>query len=200
MRYFAAVMALILLTGCSEAPPSKKKAAQPPPAPITGRQGFQYMYGAARLWASDAQPLTVRSAHFAGVKPEPGTAEAWEVIFVSESMGRARTYSWSNEEREAAGFHKGVFPGQQQSWSPSGQQPFSAAEIRIDTPEALDTATKASADYISKPGTKPQVNYLLERAVQFPNPVWRVMWGNTVSSAEYVVTVDATTGELKGKN
>ena len=200
MKPFLAIFALVLLTSCSDTPPPQKKAPQPPAEPVTGRQGFQYMYGSARLWAADAQPLTVRSAHFQGSKAEPGKAEAWEVIFVADSLGRARTYTWCNEEREADGFHKGVFPGQQQSWSAGEQKPFSPAEIKVDTTEALATATKASEDFLKKPGIKPPVNFLLERAVQFPNPVWRVMWGNTVSSAEYVVTVDATTGELKGKN
>jgi hypothetical protein len=198
MRFFPVLIAAALLAGCSESPPAKKKVAEPPPMPITGRQGFQYMYGSARLWAPDAEPLTVRSVHFSDSKPVPGKAEAWEVIFVSEAMTRARTYTWSTEETE--GFHKGVFPGQQQSWRPDTQKPFSPAEIKVDTTEALETAIKASADFLKKPGAKPPVNFLLERAVRFPDPVWRVMWGNTVSSAEYLVTVDATTGELLAKN
>lgn len=197
MRIFPVLIAAALLAGCADSPPPKKKA-EAPASPITGRQGFQYMYGSARLWAPDAEPLTVRSILLADSKPEPGKAGAWEVIFVSESMGRGRTYSWSTEEAE--GLHKGVFPGPQQAWTPGAQKPFSPAEVKVDTDEALKTAEKASTDYLNKPGTKPPVNYLLERAVQFPDPVWRVMWGNTVSSAEYLVTVDATTGELLAKN
>jgi len=199
MRFSAVLTAAVLLAGCSDSPPTKTKVAEPPPAPISGRQGFQYMYGTARLWAPDAEPLTVRSIHFPGAKPVDGKAEAWEVIFVSESMGRGRTYTWSTEEREGEGLHKGVFPGPQQTWTPGPQKPFSPAEVKVDTTEALETAVKASEDYLKKPGTKPRVSYLLVRAVQFPNPVWRVMWGNTISSAEYLVTVDATTGELRGK-
>ena len=199
MRFFPVFAAALLLAGCSDAPPPKK-AAEPPPAPISGRQAFQYMYGSARLWAADAEPLTVRSIRFPNTTAAPGKAEAWEVIFVSESLGRGRTYTWSTEEREAEGWHKGVFPGQQQTWTPGAQKPFSPAEIKVDTDEALDAAVKTSDDFLKKPGAKPPVNYLLERSVQFPNPVWRVMWGNTVSSAEYLVTVDAATAELRGKN
>jgi hypothetical protein len=34
---------------------------------------------------------------------------------------------------------------------------------------------------------------------RFVSPVWRVMWGGTVSSAEFMVTVDATTGRVEGR-
>lgn len=197
--FFATVFGLVVtscLVGCSEDPkPAAKKEAVPPPAPLTGRQAFQYMFGSARLWAADAQPLTVRSANLSDVKSEPGKAGAWEVIFASEAMARARTYTWS--ALEAEGFHVGVYPGQQQAWSPGAQVAFSPALIRIDTPEALETATKSAAEYLAKPGKKPPVNFLLsqERASRFPNPVWRVMWGSSVSSAEFTVSVDANTGK-----
>jgi hypothetical protein len=113
-------------------------------------------------------------------------------------MGRARTYKWSAVETE--GVHKGVFPGQQQSWTAGSQHPFTPSSVMVDTDEALQAATKASADYLDKPGKKPPVNFLLESAVQFPNPVWRVLWGGSVSSAEHVVNVDAMTGKVLGKS
>jgi hypothetical protein len=194
-----ALAAAILLAGCSDEPkPAEKKNPEAPSAPITGRQAFQYVYGSARLWAPDAQPLTVRSINVTGVKSENGRAGAWEAVFVSESTAMARTYSWSAVEAE--GLHKGVFPGQRQSWSTGGaEKPFTAGEIKIDTPEALEIATKASAAYLEKPGQRPPVNFLLEVSGRFPGPAWRVMWGNTVSSAEYTVTVDAGTGQLLAK-
>jgi len=200
MRVFlVALAAAILLAGCSDEPkPAEKKTPEAPSAPITGRQAFQYVYGSARLWAPDAQPLTVRSINVTGVKSEKGRAGAWEAVFVSESTAMARTYSWSAVEAE--GLHKGVFPGPRQSWSPGGaERPFAAGEIKIDTPEALDIATKASAAYLEKPGQRPPVNFLLEVSGRFPSPAWRVMWGNTVSSAEYTVTIDAGTGQLLAK-
>ncbi len=200
MRVFLVVLAAaILLAGCSEEPkPAEKNPSEAAAAPISGRQAFQYVYGSARLWAPDAQPLTIRSINLTGVKSDKGKAGAWEAVFVSESTAMARTYSWSAVEAE--GLHKGVFPGQRQSWSPGGaERPFAAGEIRIDTPEALDIATKASAAYLEKPGQRPPVNFLLEVSGRFPGPAWRVLWGNTVSSAEYTVTVDAGTGQLLAK-
>ena len=77
MKMFLAALAAILMVGCSDEPaPVAKKKEEPPPAPISGRQAFQYLYGSARMWAPDSQPLTVRSANLTEVKPEPGKAGA----------------------------------------------------------------------------------------------------------------------------
>lgn len=199
MRIWLVVIAALMLASCSDEPkPVAKKPPEAPAAPITGRQAFQYVYGSARLWAADAQPLTVRSIHVEGVQDAEGKAGAWEAVFVSESSAMARTYSWSAAETE--GLHKGVFPGARQSWHVGGaQKPFTAAEIRIDTPDALKTAMEASAEYLAKPGAHPAVNYLLDVSGRFPTPAWKVMWGNTVSSAEYTVTIDANSGKLLAK-
>lgn len=157
------------------------------------------MYGSSRIWATDSMPLTIRSLSVPDVKLENGKASAWEVVFVSEMMARARTYTWSAVETESV--HKGVFPGPQESWRGGGpNQPFSPSLLKVDTTEALDAATKISAAYLNKPGQRPPVSYLLqyESATRFPNPVWRVLWGGSVSSAEYTVSVDATTGKVVG--
>lgn len=200
MRFPPALLAVLLLMACSDspAPSAKKKPPEVPPAPITGRQAFQYMYGSARMWAADSEPLTIRSADLPEVKPEEGKAAAWEVVFVSMSTGRARGYTWSAVETE--GWHKGVFPGQQGAWNSGPQRPFSAAAIKIDTPEALEIARKASTEYLSKPGKRPPISFKMEDAGRFQMSVWHVLWGGTISSAEYFVTVDAATGRVVGKN
>jgi hypothetical protein len=136
-----------------------------------------------------------------GVKPEAGKAAAWEVVFVSASAGRARTYTWS--AIEADGLHKGVFPGQQEAWRASGaNQPFSPALLKVDTEEALAAAVKSASEYVHKPGKRPPVNFMLEyeAATRFPNPIWRVLWGGSVSSAEYSATVDANTGKVVARD
>jgi hypothetical protein len=198
-RICFAIAAVAMLTGCSDSPPPTPRQTEPPPAPVTGRQAFQYLYGSSRIWASDSMPLTIRSLHAPGVTSGKGTAGAWEVVFVSPMNARARTYTWSAVEAE--GLHRGVFPGPQETWHPGGpNQPFSPALLKVDTPEALDAATKSAVSYLSKPGQRPLVDYLLdfEAATRFPNPVWHVLWGGTLSSAEYSVTVDASTGKVVG--
>ena len=153
------------------------------------------------MWAPDSLPLTVRSLPVAGLHAEAGKAGAWEIVFVSESTGRARTYTWSAVEAE--GLHKGVFPGPQETWRAGGaKQPFSPALLKVDTPETLDAAAKSAEAYVNKPGTRPPVNFMLEyeAGTRFPNPIWRVLWGGSVSSAEYSAAVDATTGKVVARD
>jgi hypothetical protein len=202
MRVFVPLGLILVLSACSEAPTETKvKQPEKPPAPITARQAFQYTYPAARGWAGDSLPLRIRSIHLTDVPAEPGKAGAWEVIYVSPAQQQARIYTWSAIEASET-LHKDVFAGKPQAWSgSSGQEkPFEAGAFRIDTPEALETARSGSETYLDKPGTKPAVNYMLEFTPRFPDVVWRVMWGETPGSAQYTVFVDASTGQIVGKD
>ncbi|MBV8841998.1 MAG: hypothetical protein JO307_04220 [Bryobacterales bacterium] len=196
MKFAILPVLALFVCACSETPTeTKTKTPEKPPEPITGRQAFQYTYPSARMWAPDAEPLTVQSLNLEKVTSEDGKAGAWEIVYVSMQLGRARTYSWSAIELD--NLHKGVFGGADEAWrGPVGQQrPFPSQGLKIDTPEALNTATKEAAKYLSKPGEKPPITFLLESTPRFPNPVWRVLWGPSVSAAKYSVTVDATTGD-----
>jgi hypothetical protein len=197
MKSTLVIFAALFVCACSEAPTetSKTKTPEKPPEPLTGRQAFQYTYPSARMWAPDAQPLTVQSVNLDKVPSGDGKAGAWEVVYVSMTLSRMKTYSWSAIELES--LHKGVFGGADEAWGgPSGQQrPFAPQSIQIDTPEALKAAEKEANKYLSKPGDKPPVTFLLESTPRFPNPVWRVLWGNSVSSAQYSVTIDANSGK-----
>jgi hypothetical protein len=200
MRVCFVLLLSLLVTSCSDSSPEAKKEPEKPSAPITARQAFQYTFGAARVWAADSEPLRVRSINLADVKSEAGKVGAWEIFYVSPSNGTAKIFTWAAEEAEG-NLHKGVFKGQEQSWSGSNGQErsFEAAAFQIDSPAALQTATADAKDYLAKPGTKPPVNFLLEYTPRFPDPVWRVLWGQSAGVAEYTVFVDATTGKVVGK-
>jgi hypothetical protein len=201
MRVFAFLSLILLLSACSETPTETKvKAPEKPPAPITAQQAFRYTYPAARAWAGDSLPLRIRSIHLTDVPSEPGKAAAWEITYVSPVQQQARIYTWSAIEASET-LHKDVFAGKSQAWSGSrGQeQPFQASAFHIDTPAALETALAGSKPYLSKPGTKPAINFLLEFTPRFPEPVWRVFWGETAGSAEYTALVGASTGQMVGK-
>ena len=201
MRFsILASAALLVLTACSESPaPEAKKAPEPPAAPITGRQAFQMTYPQARTWAPDCQPMRIRSFNLQQPKSEDGKAGAWEILWVSAAKGRQRIYTWSAIESEG-NLHKGVFAGLEDAWrGPQGQEtPFSVAALTIDTPEAYQTAVSKSAEYLKKSGDKPQVTFLCEFTPLHPDPTWRVMWGQSVSSAEWSVFIDASTGRYLG--
>lgn len=189
---------VFLLSACSEAPKPAEttKAPEKPPEPLTGRQAFQMMYPQARGWAPDAQPLELRSINLSQVKPEKGKAGGWQAIFVSPSLGKSRAYTYSAVEAEG-NLHQGVFAGIAEDYAVGrgATSPFLPAALKIDSDEAYDTAASKSKDYIKKNPNK-VISYLLEQNKRFPDPTWRVIWGESVSSSDYSVFVDATTGML----
>ena len=201
MRLFLPVLAAVLLAACSETPAPATKANEPekPSEPITGRQAFQMTYPQARIWAADCVPIRIRSLNLANPKSGSGRAGAWEIVYVSQSKGRQRAFTWSAIEAEG-NLHKGVFGTLEEAWSgPRGAtQPFLAQALKIDTPDALQTAILHSSEYLNKPGDKPQVTYQCELTARFPDPMWRVFWGESVSAAQWSIFVDTTTGEYKG--
>jgi len=201
MRVFAFLSLILLLSSCSDSSTETKKEPEKPPAPVTAQSAFLYTYPAARIWAGDSLPIRVRSINLADVPSENGKAGAWEISYSSASLHQAKIYTWSAIEASET-LHKGIFGGKPQEWNgSSGQQkPFMASDFHIDSPKALETANTAAKRYLEKPGTKPAINFLLEFTPRFPDPVWRVMWGESAGSAEFTVFVDATVGEVVGKD
>jgi hypothetical protein len=196
----ALLSATLFLAACSEpAAETKPKEPEKPLEPVTGRQAFQATYPAARAWASDCEPLRIRSLNLTEVPAGDGKAGAWEITYTSRMRGMARVYTWSAVEAEG-NLHKGVFATQPQTWREGGQErPFPAAALKVDTSEALEKAREESSEYLARPGQKPPVTFLLEYTPRFPDPTWRVLWGLSVGSAERQVFIDATTGDTVGR-
>lgn len=189
---------LVFLAACSEGPRSaaeKKSEPALPAEPVTGQSAFFKMYGMAHGWAPDIQVLRVRSVPVTGVKSEDGKAGAWEATFVSQSRGRARTYTYSVVEAEG-NLHKGIFAGLEETYGgPRGQtQPFLAAAVKVDTDKAYETALKKSADYVKKNPDLP-ISFLLELTPRHRAPAWRVIWGTSVTTSNYSILVDSATGD-----
>jgi hypothetical protein len=156
------------------------------------------MYPQARGWAPDAQPLEIRSVNLAQVKAGDGKAGAWQVIFVSPARGKAKTYTYSAVEGDG-NLHEGVFGGQEESYTARGDAfPFTIAAIKVDSDEAYQTAAEKSQVYIQKNPGKP-VMFLMELNRRFPDVTWRVIWGDSVSTSDYSVFVDGSTGKYLEK-
>src|SRR5205809_2011767 len=196
--HFLFILLSLIFTSCSE--PSQTGKDQPkvptvPPAPVTGRFAFQRMYIQARTWAPDVQPLRLSSFNLKQVASAAGKCGAWQAIFVSPQKSKARTYTFSVTE-SAGDVHEGVFAGREESWSgPRGQErPFFLQALKVDSDEAFAAAAQKSSDYIKK-NADMAVFFLLELTPRFPNPTWRVIWGETIATSNYSVFVDASTGQ-----
>jgi hypothetical protein len=195
MRGFAlapSLLTIALLVSCSSPPPAAEKKSDTPPKPLTGLTALFHMYQVARAsWALDAQVVKMSSMHVDGVpEPPPGQAGAWEALFYSPSLGRARTYTDSIVEI-LPDLHKDVFAGPLQDFKGDS---FLIAAVKKDTESAYQTAlAKAGADAGRLAG-KP-VLILLEKNTKYPDAAWRIVWGESVSTALISVFIDASTGE-----
>lgn len=188
-----ATTALLAISGCSEGPPEEKKPVAPP-EPVKGRSALYQMFNAARGWAPDVEVLSLHSIDLGEVKRERGKAAAWEAKFVSQQLGQARPYTYSVIEAEG-NLHKGVFAGFQEPWSgPRGlEKPFIIAALKTDSDEVYQTALKKAADYEKKNPGKP-ISFILNKTDRFPNPAWRVIWGESAGSSNFSIFIDASTG------
>jgi hypothetical protein len=97
---------------------------------------------------------------------------------------------------EAAGnLHQGVFAGLEGNYTPTGLvQPWIMAALRTDSDEVYKTALTKGAEYNKKnPGKT--ITFLLQKTKKFPNPAWRVVWGESVGTSNFSVFIDASTGQ-----
>jgi hypothetical protein len=197
MKICIAVLAILSLSACSDAPVAK--VVEKPAAPLTGRQAFYQTFPQARAWAADAQPLRIRSMELKELKADPGKSAAWEVTYASLSLGKSRVYTWSAIEAEG-NLHKGVFASHEESWRAGGaEKAFPIQALKIDTVDALKTAIAHSDAYFKNGQNKPTAKFDLEDTARYPDPVWRVYWGDSVSTAQWSVFVDASTGQYQGR-
>jgi hypothetical protein len=102
-------------------------------------------------------------------------------------------YTYSVIEAEG-NLHKGVFAGLEENGAgPRGLTPFLIAAVKTDSDEVYQTALKKAADYEKKNPDKP-ISFLLEKTDRFPNPAWRVIWGENIAASNYSIFIDASTG------
>lgn len=188
---------LLLLTACSEQPATtQKKEAEKPLEPITGQSALFKMYQVARTWDPRALVLSMESMHSADVPEVPGKAGLWGATFTSPTMGRSHSYTFSLVEQLPT-LHKGVFQVADEVFA--GKKgvisPFLIAAVKTDTDAAYETAKSQpkAVEYDKKfPGKL--ITIRLEKNDRFPDPVWRIIWGESVGTSNFSVFVDATSG------
>ena len=189
------ILLLLFLAACSDSPqPAVEKKAKPV-EPVTGLTAMYQMYNMGRQWAPDLQVLRVRSIRLSEVESRGGKAGAWEATFVSPSRSSARTYTYSVVEAPG-NLHEGVFKGSEESYSgPRGQErPFPINVVRTDTDKTYEIAMK-KGDYYARENSKMPISFLLELTPRHTDPVWRVVWGESVATSGFSILIDSATGE-----
>jgi len=191
---FLPCCALVLaLAGCSQPSTTVEKEAEKPPEPIGGLSAFWKMYAVARSsWDRDCEVLNMGSIPLSQVPAVRGKAAAWGATFVSPSRGKTRSYTFSVVEAEG-NLHKDVFAGLEEPLSGASGQTFPPLAVKIDTDAALETALKKAVDYEKQHPGKP-ISMQLEKVKKYQEPVWRIIWGDSVQTSDFSVYVGASTG------
>jgi len=199
--FLVGCLASLLLIGCSEPPkPVAKKESEKPAEPVSGQSALFKMYQVARAsWSGDAQVLKLNSIHLADVPAAAGKAGAWQATFTSTSLGKTRTYTFSVVEQEG-NLHKGVFSLGEEAWSGhlGVNSAFDIRGVSIDSDAAYKTADAKAEDYDKQNPGMP-ISFQLEKIDKFTNPVWRVVWGESVGTSSFSIYVDASMGQYLEK-
>jgi len=153
------------------------------------------MYAVARAWDPDCEVLKMSSIPLSQVPAVRGKAAAWGATFVSPFRGKTRSFTFSVVEDEG-NLHKDVFAGPEESWSAAPEQMFPALAVKIDTGAALETALEKAVDYEKKHSGKP-ISMQLEKVKKYQEPVWRIIWGDSLQTSDFSVYVGASTGEYE---
>jgi hypothetical protein len=187
----------LLSAGCSDTPKdtaqkSTEKAVSA--QPVTGQSALFKIYQVARTWAPDVEIVRMNTIPMSEVPEIPGKSGAWEALVSSESKGLRKSYTYSVVE-SVGNLHEGVFGGAQEPASQGPRTaPFLIGGVKVDTDAAYNTAKPKAAEYEKKAANK-RISFLLEMNPKYSNPVWRVIWGDSVGTSGFSVLIDATTGE-----
>jgi len=190
-RDLLALTPAILLSGCSSSP--EQKTPPKPVEPVTGLHGLYQMYQYSRTWAQDLAVVRCSSIDITQVKPQPGKAAAWQAVFASPSLARQRAYTFSVYDASVS-LRQGIFADAPTPLA-SDSHPFALAAARTDSDQAWEIALKHAEEYAGKNPNMP-ISYILEMGRNVNDPVWRVIWGESVTSSVYSVLVDASTGQF----
>jgi hypothetical protein len=182
----------LLMAGCSEHPSASAKKLEKVD-PVSGQSALFKMYQVARSWASDAEVVQMKSIHLTDVPAVRGEAGAWEATFYSPSKSAQRNYTYSVEESDA-NLHQGVFPGQEESAPGAASKVFLIGAVKIDSDAAYKKALAQAGEY-NKKNPSQTISFELGHQDGTQNPVWRVIWGESVATSGESVLVDATSGE-----
>jgi len=194
-----AVLALVMLVGCSSEPtkPAETEAPKPKgPELVTGRTAFQKLYVAAHGWARDAQPYRLESQLTADSRGKDGKSAVWRASFASATQHGVKPYVWSGSDAPDAP-PRGISPGSEDTYNPSNSstQVFDIAFLKIDSDKALEVAQKHGGEKVIEKNPDTPLLYVLDWSRATNELVWHVIYGTSRDDARLRVAVNASSSE-----
>ena len=199
-KLLLAVVAMLLMAGCSSEPAKPAQSQKPQPKPVefqTGRVAIQKLYIAARGWARDAQPYRLESQLTADSKGKEGKADVWRASFGSPASRGTKPYIWSGTDAADAP-SRGISPGTEDNYSPTNASTtiFDIQFLKVDSDKALETAQKHGGDKVLEKDPDTPVLYVLDWSRATNELIWHVIYGVSRDEAKLRVAVNATTGDF----
>ena len=203
---FIASLLLALFTACSSDKPAEPNSASSQTAQsaapkqaqfLTGREAFQKMYLAARLWAPDIKPFRLQSQYSPDAPINEGKAGLWRTSFASPARHAMKMFIWSGLVGQDAP-EQGVTFTAEDSWSPTNNstQVFDLAFLKVDSDQAYDVAQKHGGDKVLKKNPKQPVFFVLDWDARKSTLLWHVVYGTGMDEAQLRVAVNATSGQF----
>lgn len=197
----AGLLALAVLTGCSETPKKPAESGAPtkpavkPPKYETGRVALQTLHVTGKSWAADAQPVRLESLLTKDAPSQEGKAGAWRATFASVSKRGVKPYVWSGVTEEGAP-ERGINAGPEDDFNPRNlsTQPFEIAFLKADTNEAFKVAQEHGGKKILDKDPKTPITYTLDWDPRKNELVWHVMYGTSLADAKLTIAINASTG------
>jgi hypothetical protein len=196
-KLLMAMLALLMMTGCTSGPSTPAPVEKPQPKPaefVTGRSAFQKLYIAARGWARDAQPYRIESMITDDSKGKEGKSAVWRASFASPLQHGVKAYTWSGEVSS----DRGINPGTEDSYSPtnSSTQIFDVAFLKVDSDKALETAQKHGGDKLVAKDPDTPILYVLDWSSATRELIWHVIYGVSRDDYKLRVAVNASSGDF----
>lgn len=190
------------LIGCTSQPSQptsgagkSAKAPQQAAEFATGREGFQKVYGAARQWATDAQPIRIQSMVRKENMPD-GKSTVWGTSFASPGRHMMKPFIWSGAVDDS--LEQGVNPGNEDTYSPTNisTTPFDVSSLQVDSDKALEVANQHGGKALLKKDPTTPLKYECVWDPRANQLSWHVIYGTNENTAKLVVLVDASTGKF----
>lgn len=198
----AALICLGLWIGCESSTPTtpaktaeKAKPAPEPITPYTGREAFQRLYVAARLWNPDARPYRLESIATSDNAGHDGKALIWRAGFASPGHQKIKAFTWSGSHAEGAP-EPGTSSNVEDVYNPTNSSTlvFDMIYLKADSSDAFKVAEQHGGQKLTAKDPKQPVFYVLDWNPTESAVFWHVIYGSSRAEAKLAVEVNGTTG------
>lgn len=197
--FTAALVTVIVLTGCNSTPakPAEAKPEVKQPELLTGRSAFYKTFIAARNYAADVKPFRVESTPSPESNGQDGKSAIWRIGYASATQHGVKPYFWSGSNAADAPA-RGVSPGNEDVYNPTNASTvvFDPAYLKIDSDQAFTEAQKHGGSKLLEKDPSTPVLYICDWNHNTNELTWHVVYGTTRDTAKLTVAVNASTGEF----